>query len=143
MTSRFIVFALLAAINLPISVEPVKLSPRTRSSRHKTSTIGAALPVTTLNMPAGIPARSASSARASAESGVSEDGCTTTGQPAAIAAAALRVIMACGKFHGVTSATTPSASRRTSISAFWRWLAMVSPLSRFASSANHSMNDAP
>ena len=51
-----------------------------------------------------MPARSASSASASAEYGVSLAGRTTIGQPAASAAAALRVIMAEGKFQGVTAA---------------------------------------
>ena len=39
------------------------------------------------------------SQRASAEKGVSSDGFRTTVQPAAIAGAALRVIIALGKFH--------------------------------------------
>ena len=38
-------------------------------------------------------------------------------QPAASAAAALRVIIAQGKFHGVISAATPEGSRQSSTSA--------------------------
>jgi hypothetical protein len=54
-----------------------------------------------------MPARCASSASASAESGVCEAGLITTVQPAASAGAALRVIIAAGKFHGVIIAQTP------------------------------------
>ncbi len=115
---------------------------RTRASSHIRPTIVAALPVTTLKTPAGSPARSPSSARASAERGVSDEGCATTVQPAARAAAALRVIIAEGKFQGVTMPTTPSASRRTIISASARWLVTLSALRRLPSSAYHSMNEA-
>ncbi len=40
-----------------------------------------------------------------------------TGQAAASAAAALRVIIADGKFHGVTEAAIPTGARRTPASA--------------------------
>ena len=59
--------------------------------------------MTMLKTPAGMPARSASTASASAENGVSCEGWATAVQPAASAAAALRVSIAAGKFHGVTS----------------------------------------
>ena len=39
----------------------------------------------------------------------------TTGQPAASAGEALRVIMAAGKFHGVIAATTPIGSLMTTM----------------------------
>ena len=64
----------------------------------------------TLNTPGGMPARSASSASASAENGVWLAGRITTVQPAASPGPALRVIMAVGKFHGVIAATTPTGS---------------------------------
>jgi len=64
-------------------------------------------------------------------------------QPAASAAAALRVIIAEGKFQGVMQATTPTGSRRTVISRPGRWLIGISPSMRFASSANHSTKLAP
>src|SRR3546814_4222352 len=67
-------------------------------------------PSTTLNTPCGKPACSANCASASAENGVSCAGLTTTAHPAANAAAALRVIMAEGKFHGVIKAATPTGS---------------------------------
>jgi hypothetical protein len=67
----------------------------------------------------------------------------TTGQPAASAGATLRVIMASGKFQGVMAAHTPmgclSTSRRRLLSNWGR----VSPLTRLASSANHSTKLAP
>ena len=65
--------------------------------------------VMTLSTPAGMPARCASSATASADSGVCSAGLITTVQPAARAGATLRVIMAIGKFHGVMAAHTPMA----------------------------------
>ena len=41
-------------------------------------------------------------------SGVSLAGLSTTGQPAASAGPILRVAIAAGKFHGVTSTATPA-----------------------------------
>ena len=54
-------------------------------------------------------------ARASAVNGVAEAGFSTTGHPAQNAAAALRVIMAAGKFHGVIAATGPTGSWKARI----------------------------
>ena len=84
--------------------------------------ISVADPVMTLNTPGGTPARSASSASASAENGVCDAGFSTTVQPAAIAGPALRVIIASGKFHGVMQATTPIGSLMTTmrLSGWWR-----------------------
>src|SRR6266516_3450987 len=65
-------------------------------------------PVSTLKTPFGIPARSPSSAIASAEYGVAVAGFKTMVQPAASAGPDLRVIMALGKFHGVIAAHTPT-----------------------------------
>ena len=63
--------------------------------------------VTTENTPAGTPARSASSASASALKGVSWAGFRIIGQPAASAGPTFRVTIAIGKFHGVIAAQTP------------------------------------
>ena len=63
--------------------------------------------VMTENNPAGTPARSASTASAMADRGVSAAGRETMPQPAASAGATLRAIMAFGKFHGVIEAATP------------------------------------
>ncbi len=70
---------------LPTSVEPVKPTNRTAGCAHSTLPIADELPVSTLNTPFGIPARSASAASASAVSGVSLAGFSTTVQPAASA----------------------------------------------------------
>ncbi len=80
----------------PISVEPVKVSLRTIGLLVSSPPTSPALPVTTLNTPFGMPARSASSARARAEYGVCEAGLSTMVQPAARAGPALRVIIAEG-----------------------------------------------
>ncbi|MNI95088.1 hypothetical protein D3C73_1532980 [compost metagenome] len=85
------------------------------------------MPVTTLNTPAGIPTRSASTASARAESGVKSEGLTMTGQPAARAGAHLRVIIALGKFHGVIAAQTPTGCLRVSRRRSPLGAGMVSP----------------
>ena len=64
--------------------------------------------VTTLSTPLGIPACSPSPASASAQRGVSSEGFTTTLQPAASAAAALRRIIVSGKFQEVMRAEGPT-----------------------------------
>src|SRR5580658_4858633 len=113
--------------NLPISVEPVKVSLRTVGFEVISPPISAAPPVTHENTPAGTPARSASSHRASAENGVAVAGLSTMVQPAASAGPHLRVIIAAGKFHGVIAAHTPIGSLSTTM----RWpdlgCGMVSP----------------
>jgi hypothetical protein len=91
----------------PTSVEPVKESLRTFAFEHSSLPMVSASPVTMLSTPFGMPARSASSAMASAENGVCSAGLSTTVQPAARAGPALRVIIALGKFHGVIIADTP------------------------------------
>src|SRR6266404_3878794 len=94
---------------LPISVEPVKENLRTSGLVVSSLPMRADfLEVTTLKTPLGTPARWASSAMASADNGVAEAGFNTAGQPAASAGPTLRVIIALGKFHGVTAATTPT-----------------------------------
>ncbi len=129
--------------SLPTAVEPVNVSLRTSGLAVSSPPIACAGPITTFNTPGGIPARSASAAMASADSGVSGAGLITMVQPAASAGAALRAIMALGKFHGVMAATTPTGWRIQTM----RWSAagagMTSPYTRLASSANHSTNDAP
>ncbi len=79
---------------------------------------------------------------ASAEYGVCEAGLQTNVQPAARAGAAFRVIIAEGKFQGVIAATTPTGWRNTRIRLSAWCPGMTSPYTRFASSANHSMNEA-
>src|SRR2546425_66095 len=91
----------------PVSVEPVNESFRTFGLAHSSAPIALESPVMTLSTPFGMPARSPSSAMASAEYGVWLAGLITAGQPDASAGPALRVIIAFGKFHGVINAATP------------------------------------
>jgi hypothetical protein len=113
----FTVAAHCAISSLPTSVDPVKESLRTVGLPVSSAPISPERPVTTLTTPLGIPARLASSASASADSGVWDAGRMTTGQPAASAGAHLRVIMAAGKFQGVIEATTPIGCLNTTM----RW----------------------
>ena len=108
---------------------------RTSGFEVSSPPIFTASPVTTLSTPAGIPACTASSAKASAQSGVSGAGFTTTVQPAARAGEILRVIMASGKFHGVMAPTTPTGCFSTSTRPLFFGVGMISPRMRFASSA--------
>ena len=112
---------------LPISVEPVKESLRTFLLVQSSLPIGPALPVITLNTPAGTPARSASSAIARAENGVALAGLTTMVQPAASAGPTLRVIIAFGKFQGVIAAQTPTGCLMTRMRRVATVCGMVSP----------------
>jgi hypothetical protein len=87
-------------------------SLRTKGLAQSTSpTRRAWLVVTMLNTPAGKPASAPSSASAMAVSGVCIGGLSTIVQPDASAGAALRVIIAAGKFQGVMAATTPTGCR--------------------------------
>ena len=92
--------------------------------------------------PGGRPASSPSLATASADSGVCSAGFSTIVQPAASAGAALRVTIAAGKFQGVIPAVTPIGSLVTTIRRSCRYVGIVSPYTRFASSPNHSRNEA-
>ncbi len=113
---RFMVPAQQSATSfLPTSVEPVKVSLRTIGFEVSSSPIAPVRPARTLITPAGIPARSASSTIAKAESGVAVAGLHTVVQPAASAAPTLRVNMALGKFHGVMQATTPTGCLMTTM----------------------------
>src|SRR6185312_8401721 len=119
----------------PTSVEPVKPTKRTAGCSHNTLPIADELPVRILNTPLGTPARSAS---ASAVSGVWLAGFKTTVQPAASAGDTLRVIIEQGKFHGVIAPQTPIGWRIANSRASGRWVGMVSPYTRLASSAKNS-----
>ncbi len=112
----------------PTSVEPVKVSLRTSGFSQNS------LPIsdededgTTLNTPAGMPARSASTPSTMAESGVSFAGRATKAQPAASAGPALRVIIALGKFHGVIEAATPIGCFITMMRLSRWWPGIISP----------------
>jgi len=119
-----------AARMRPTSVLPVNDRWRTRSLAHSTlptSIEPGPSAVRMLSTPAGMPARCASSATASADSGVCSAGLMITGQPAASAGATLRVIMAIGKFQGVMAAHTPMGCLTTRKRLLPSVLGMVSP----------------
>ena len=83
--------------------------------------------VTTEKTPFGTPARSAKTAIASAESGVSAAGRETIPQPTAKAGPTLRAIMALGKFHGVIDVATPIGCFSTVMRLSRWWPGIVSP----------------
>ena len=125
--SFLIVPAHCAISTLPIAVDPVNDSFRTTGFAVSSPPISAAGPVMTLKTPLGKPARSASSASASAENGVCDAGFSTTVQPAASAGPAFRVIIASGKFQGVMHATTPTGCLMTMMRLSAWWPGIVSP----------------
>ena len=93
---------------LPTSVEPVKVSFLIAGFEQNSCPIADDFfEVITENTPFGTPARSASSAIARADKGVSVAGLETNEHPAASAGATFLVIIALGKFQGVIDATTP------------------------------------
>jgi hypothetical protein len=93
----------------PTSVEPVKVSLRSRGSRMIGSeTAPERLVVITLMTPPGTPASVSSAARASVVKGVWAAGLITIEHPAASAGPILRVPMASGKFHGVIAYVGPT-----------------------------------
>src|SRR5205085_4474727 len=96
----------------------------------------------TLTTPAGTPASSRIGISASMVSGVSEAGLSTTGQPAASAGPILRVAMAAGKFHGVTSTDTPTGCLVTRIRFAPDGAVVRTPSIRTASSAYQRKNSA-
>ena len=81
----------------------------------------------TLHTPGGMPARSASTASASAENGVCDAGPDHAGAAGGPAGPALRVIIAAGKFHGVIAANTPIGSFSTRMRRPLAFCGMVSP----------------
>ena len=124
-------------------VDPVKESFRTIGLPVSSAPMPSGRPVTMLRTPAGMPARSASTPSAMAEKGVRSEGFTTTVQPAARAGATLRVIIALGKFHGVTMPQTPTGSRKVRMRRPASGAGITAPSMRRASSANHLTKDAP
>src|SRR6202000_1521566 len=124
-------------------VEPVKDSLRTAGSASMAVTTGPdRRDGTTLTTPSGTPSSVSSAARARAVSGVSLAGLTTTAQPAARAGPIFRVIIAAGKFHGVTSTATPTGCRVTRIRPAPDGAVWSVPATRTASSAYQRRNSA-
>ena len=127
MLTLFIVPAASLVSILPTPVEPVKLSFLTRGFVASSVEACRSLVGTTCITAGGMPACSASLARAAALRGVSLGGLMTTAQPAAKAGAILRVIMAAGKFHGVIMPQTPTGSLKVMTVAFLKDEGTVSP----------------
>ncbi|MNT15379.1 hypothetical protein D3C72_1504300 [compost metagenome] len=127
--------AVAAATRRPVSTEPVKLRalmPLEWISRSPTSE---PLPITRLKVPAGRAWRAMISVRAQALAGTALAGLNTTALPKARAGAIFQAAVAIGKFHGVMMATTPTGSRRISISTPGRTESAVSPICRRTSAA--------
>src|SRR5258708_5003455 len=116
----------------PTSVEPVNVTLRTSGFDVISPPISRELPVSTLNTPGGTPARSPSTARAKAEKGVARAGFVIIGQPAARAGPSFRVIIAAGKFQGVTAAQTPIGSLITTSPRLLPGAGVVSPYTRLS-----------
>src|SRR5208337_1849425 len=129
--SSMLVFLIVAAhcssSLAPTAVEPVNDSLRTSGLDVSSGPVSEETPVMMLHTPGGMPARSASTASASAENGVWLAGRITPVQPAAQPGPALRVIIAAGKFHGVIAAKTPIGSFCTMMRRPLAKLGMVSP----------------
>ena len=105
----------------PTAVLPVKVTLRTRGCLHNLSlTVGVfSLSVVIIfNTPGGNPALKAKSASARILSGVSGEGLMIIVQPAAKAAAALRIVIATGKFQGTNATLTPIGCLITSVRLF-------------------------
>src|SRR6202166_3737970 len=111
----------------PTSVDPVKPTKRTAGCSHNTLPISDELPVKMLNTPFGTPAFSASATKASAVSGVSLAGFSTTVQPAASAGDTLRGIIEHGKFQGVLAPQPPMGCLSASSRAAGRCVGIGSP----------------
>src|SRR5215212_6513566 len=100
----------------PTSVEPVKLSLRSRGSAMiGADTLLEVDVVITLTTPGGRPASAKILTKYRVVKGVSSGGLITTVQPAASAGAVLRVAIASGKFHGVIRKQGPTGCCETII----------------------------
>ena len=102
-------------ISLPTGVLPVKAIRSTWGCRTSISPTARSGPAITLTTPAGTRLAAMIFPSASAESGVSGDGLSTTVLPVTSAIASFQQAMRCGKFHGTIAAQTPSGSRRTTL----------------------------
>lgn len=99
-------------IAVPVRDAPVKATASTPgcSVSHWPAESGPR-PCTRLKTPAGTPASAITSASRQAVPGVSSDGLATTVLPVARAGATFQVSSSSGRFHGETTATTPSGLR--------------------------------
>jgi hypothetical protein len=93
-----------------VRVEPVNVTFAMRGWRTSASPVVRPSPCTTLKIPGGTPASTASSASLSTENGVISEGFSTTALPAASAGAIFHDAITSGKFHGAIAAITPYGS---------------------------------
>ena len=130
---------------LPIGVEPVKVSLRSRESPISGSitseVLGGGDDVE--HAVGGTPTSVSRSASASIVSGVCDAGLTTIVQPAARAGPILRVPMASGKFHGVIISTGPTGCFIVISRVLPSGEVDQRPAIRTTSSENHRKNSAP
>src|SRR5437868_5376515 len=97
-------------IVLPTAVEPVNATLSTFGLAASSAPTTAPGPVTTLITPAGAPASAMMRASSNVVPAVNSDGFATMVHPAASAGASFQVIKRTGKFHGVSTPTTPTGS---------------------------------
>ncbi len=107
----FKVGAASAATRLPASVLPVKVTTLIAGCATRDSPTALPGPVTMFSTPGGNPASSKRRTNSIARTGVSDAGLKTTVLPATRAGRIFQLGIAMGKFHGVTTATTPTGSR--------------------------------
>ncbi|MCY1245146.1 hypothetical protein D9M72_582680 [compost metagenome] len=111
---RFMWLPASAASCLPTGTEPVNETLRTMGEAMRYSDTSCGTPHTTLSTPGGRPASWNSRAIATTALGESSGPLRMMVQPAAMAAAILRMAWLYGKFQGVKAAHTPMGSRSTS-----------------------------
>ena len=104
------------------SVEPVNITPRTRSSPTRRAPTVSPRPGSSCTAPAGTPASSRIRTACAAISGVCSAGLASTVLPAASAAQTWPVKIARGKFHGLMHTTGPSG-RWLSLPKLRAWIA--------------------
>ena len=92
------------------SVEPVKITPRTRGSATSAAPTSSPVPGNSCSTAGGMPAAWKIRTARAAISGVCSAGLASTGLPAASAAATSPTKIASGKFHGLMQATGPGGA---------------------------------
>jgi hypothetical protein len=109
----FMAAAASPATCLPTGTEPVNATYRITGEAMTCREISSGIPNRTFSTPGGSPASANARAIRQVVHGVSSDGLITMGQPAASAAAILRIGPPAGKFHGTNAPTGPTGKVRT------------------------------
>jgi hypothetical protein len=113
MMAGFMLAAARPAMCLPTGTEPVNAMNRMAGEAMTRREISSGTPNSTLSTPAGSPASANAWASWHTVPGTSSDGLITMEQPAASAAAILRIGPSAGKFHGTNAPTGPTGVCRT------------------------------